>query len=425
MEALLKEAPTALPRELPGGVPPPSATLTQMLPYLFRLVGQDRRLWLRFGVAIATVFLAKACNIASPILFKEAVDALTVGEAAGAGAGGVLGLGAGVGAALGLGAAGAGVGLAVWALMLSGALKSVGTIANELRSVLFTPVAQAAGRRVSLRAFEHVLTLDAAYHLDRSTGALSRILDRGARATSTIFRAVLFTFVPTMVEFALVCWLLAKAVSWQLSLAVIVTFALYISWTVALTQRSVAVRKEVNRLDNLVSGKSVDALLNVDTVTTFTNEEIESRAFNLLQTKYQDATVRAEYVQATLNGGQGLIVCMGLATVLSLAAMKCAAGQATPGDVVLVNGLVLQLWAPLSFLGWFYRNLRQAMVDMENLFALLRERPTLRSGTRALPDATAGGMLRALKEGNFANGDASSAVASAAAPAGAGVSTGE
>lgn len=365
---------------LPVGVPGKNASLMEMLPFLFKLVGQDRRLWLRFAAAIGAVVISKACSLASPLLFKQAVDALAID-------------GAGV-PALGLKTA-------VSALLLAGALTSVGSVANELRSVLFTPVAQAAGRRVSMRTFEHVLQLDPAFHLDRSTGAMSRVLDRGARATATIFRAVLFTFVPTAVEFVLVCWLLARTVSWQLAGAVVATFATYIAYTIALTQRSVEIRKEVNRLDNLVSGKTVDALLNVDTVTTFTNEAIEGRAVNLLQRQFAEASVRAEYAQATLNGGQGVIVCLGLAAVLCIAAIKCAQGQATPGDVVLVNGLMLQLWAPLSFLGWFYRNLRQAMVDMENLFAILRERPTLRSGTLPLPAAATSGAGVELRDVHF------------------------
>ena len=222
--------------------------------------------------------------------------------------------------------------------------------------------------------------MDLFFHLNRNTGALSRMLERGARSIAMVFRAVVFTLAPTAVELAAVCVLLSQSFRPSVSLLVLATFAAYSAWTVGMTLSATRIRREVKDLDNAISGRAVDALLNVEAVKLGGAEHLEVQTYDESLTAYQKASVRLEMASAGLNAGQAVVLSVGMTAAMVAAAMSPGV---TPGDLVMVQGLLLQLWAPLSFLGWFYRELRQSLVDMEDLFALLRTKTKVPEGTKS------------------------------------------
>ncbi|PSC71946.1 metal ABC transporter permease [Micractinium conductrix] len=406
----------------PSPLPPPptQATLVQVLPYLLRLAFGSPQLTLRLGAALALLLTYKAAGLSAPFFFKRAVDALAAG------------------------ATDAGVRAAAAALLLSGACRVVAGMARELQQPMFAPVAQNVGRRVAFFTLSHVLDLDLQYHLDRKTGALSRILERGARSAATIFKAVVFTFVPTALELTAVCVILARAFHPRVSLLVVATFAAYALWTVLLTKVATGVRREVKDLDNAITSKAMDALLNFETVKLFGNAALEVRQYDTSLTAYQGSMVRLDLAAAALNAGQIFILTAGLTLVMLAAATGAAAGGAaaagaaagaaaagaggpgatawsiTAGDLVMINGLLFQLWGPLQFLGWLYREVRQSLVDMEDLFSLLRTPSRLPEGSRELPTlapATSGSAAAAAnggRNGATHGGTAGEAAAAAA-----------
>lgn len=347
--------------------PPKSANLLDVMPYLFRLVVSENSLRWRLAVVLMLMVVSKWTGLLVPLLFKDAVD--------------VLGA-----------AADDAVQQAVRILVLSGICKAVSGVANELRLVYFVPIAQAAGRRVALHTFEHILGLDTKFHLERRTGALSRIIDRGTKSVTMVFRAVIFTFLPTAVELVLVCYLLAKNLSTLAALSTLVAFAVYVVWTAKMAGKMAVLRKEVNRLDQLATGKSVDALLNFETVALFDNKNVEVVEYNKVLKRHQKVSIDSEVASSMLNGGQAVVLAAGMSTVLALAAAQVRpGGMTTVGDLVMANGLLMQLWAPLQFLGWFYRELRQSLVDMEAMFDILSTEPALDEGEDALPASSVQG----------------------------------
>lgn len=340
---------------------PKAATLDQVLPYLASLAVGEPQLYWRVAGALVALVVSKATGLLAPVYFKDAVDALAVSGTH------------------------RHLTSALIALLLSGLCRAASALSKELQHPLFTPVSQAAGRRVSFYALAHVLGLDLQFHLNRNTGAVARMLERGARSIGMIFRAVVFTLAPTALELVAVCALLAGSFRSHVSLLVLATFAAYTVWTVALTWAATRIRREVKDLDNVNSGRAVDALLNVEAVKLSAAEMLEVRSYDHGLVAYQQASVRLEVASAALNAGQALLLAAGMtAAMVSVA----TAPGVTPGDLVMVQGLLLQLWAPLQFLGWFYRELRQSLVDMEDLFELLRTPTTVPEGEEELPSTS-------------------------------------
>ncbi|GBF89046.1 metal ABC transporter permease [Raphidocelis subcapitata] len=382
------------PPAAPLPPPPASASPRDVAGYLVRLALGERKMMWRVGLAFVFMVVSKAAGLAGPLWLKCAVDRLAAGG----------------------GDALAG---AVRAIVTYGLCAIVGNLAKELQHPTFTPVSQAVARRVSYHTFAHVLDLDISFHLDRKTGRLSRILERGTRSVQMLYRAVLFTFAPTAVELVFVIILLATVFSPVTAGLVAATFIGYVSWTLALTQAAVDVRRRVNVLDNLTTTKAVDALLNAETVALFGNRDLEVAAYDHYLRGYQEAAIQTERLAATLNAGQAVVLCVGLTLVLisavvgTGAAPGARAAVVTPGDLVLLQGLLLQLWSPLQFLGWFYRELRQSLVDLEEFFDILRTRSQLPDGDTELPDAPPG-LRNATAEAAEANGTRHADGASAA-----------
>jgi len=366
-------APTTLPPV------PQAATLGALMPYLVKLALGEGQLYWRVAGALVALVVSKAAGLLAPVYFKLAVDALTARAMATTAATAAATAATTASSALWLPGV---VPAATAALLISGLCRALSALAKELQHPLFTPVSQAAGRRVSFYALAHVLGLDLHFHLDRNTGSLARMLERGARSIAMIFRAVVFTLAPTALELVAVCILLAKSFRPSVSLLVVATFVAYTLFTVTLTFISTKIRREVKDLDNAISGRAVDALLNVEAVKLGGAEALEVQTYDENLTAYQKASVRLEGASAALNAGQAAVLATGMTAALVAAAISPGV---TPGDLVMVQGLLLQLWAPLQFLGWFYRELRQSLVDMEDLFALLRTKTEVPEGSKPLP----------------------------------------
>ena len=232
---------------------------------------------------------------------------------------------------------------------------------------------------MALQVFNHVLNLDLSFHLDRRTGALQRIIDRGTRSITMVFRAVVFTFMPTAMELVLVCALLWNAFSWHVVAVVLTTFVAYVGWTVRMTGVSAELRKIANKMDGVTTGKAVDALLNYETVSVFGNVALEAKQYDGLRDRTTRPRAGSERASSALNAGQAVILAAGMTGVLACAALGVGRGGAHAlgpltervGDLVMANGLLLQLWAPLQFRGFFYRELRQSLVDMEAMFEVM------------------------------------------------------
>ena len=365
----------------PIPLPPKGSDLRAVLPYLLRVAFSRKGTKIRLAFALIFLVAQKAFGLAVPVYFKFAIDHLTraaqlpVGPEA-------------------LQAAN----MAAMMLCFSGLFKAIAGIATELRMVSFTPVAQAAGRRVALEVFNHVLNLDMQFHLQRRTGALQRIIDRGTKSVSMVFRAVIFTFIPTFVELALVSAVLWKTFSWHVVAVLLSTFCCYVQWTMHMTGVSASKRKLANTMDGLSTGKAVDALLNYETVSNFGNVNLEAKQYDTLLRGYHEAALGSDRASSLLNAGQAVVLSLGMTAALSCAALGVGAGGNAQqmganlanrvGDLVMANGLLLQVWAPLNFLGFFYRELRQSLVDMEAMFDVLSTTSNVKDGTMELPKNT-------------------------------------
>ncbi|GMH35638.1 hypothetical protein BSKO_03506 [Bryopsis sp. KO-2023] len=345
------------PKVIPLPDPPSKATLGKILPYLTKVALTERKLYWRLAGALLCMVVSKVSGLVAPVLLKDAVDALAASN----------------------------VRLAVGAVLLAGSYRLLSGVAKEVQYPIFTPISQAAARRVASSTFAHVLDLDIQFHLDRQSGSLSRILERGTRSIQMMFRVVVFTFVPTLLELVFVAGYLTHQFSGFMALTVTATFVAYVAWTLYMTPIAVRVRKEANTFDNLTMGKAVDVLQNFETVTLFNNKDLEVSQYDEYLRGHQIASVETEKVMAATNAGQHIVLSVGLTAALVLS-LTCTGGHdITAGGLIMVQGILLQLWLPLQFLGWFYRELRQALIDMEDFLNILQTKTTLPDGDLVLP----------------------------------------
>eukprot|EP00741_Cyanophora_paradoxa_P019115 tig00021126_g18456.t1 len=338
---------------------------------------EDPELRWRVALALSCLFISKYISVQVPLLFKRAVDGLTTG--AGREAAGRLLPGF------------EHIATPASLLLLYGAAKVGEKLFNEARNALFSKVCQRAVRRASRKVFAHLLKLDMKFHLDRRIGFLSLAVHRGTKAISTIVRALVFHMFPTLFELVLVSNILAKRFSPVFALVTVATVALYVFYSFAVTNWRTQFQKRMLALDNAAAAKAVDALVNVESVKVFANEEFEAAVYDLCLARHEEAAILTETSLCYLNLGQSVIFCAGLTTLMLLAAARIAAGAMSVGDLVMVNGLLLQLSAPLNNLGWQYRELRQSLIDMEVMLDLLDRSPAIadRPGAPALALAPA------------------------------------
>ena len=323
-------------------------TLRALLPYLWPRGRFDLRA--RVVLALLLLVAAKITNVYVPLILREAVDTLSP-------SGDIL-----VVAPVGL-------------LLAYGFARIMARGFGELRDALFAKVAQSAIRRVALMTFRHVHALSLRFHLDRQTGGLARAIDRGIKGIEFLLSFVVFSVIPTLLEILLVCAVLWVLFDWRFVAVTLVTVTGYIWFTFSLTELRIRYRREMNRADTDANTKSIDSLLNYETVKYFGNEAHEARRYDEAMADYEVAAIRSRTSLSALNTGQAVIVSLGIMVMMVLAAMGVAQGNMTVGDFVMVNAYMIQLSMPLGFLGTVYREIKQSLVDLEVMFDLLHSDP--------------------------------------------------
>jgi ATP-binding cassette subfamily B protein len=353
---------------------PPAAdnhvkALLRMAPYLWPR--NETGLRLRVVAALVLVALAKAANVLVPIAYARAVDALAprAGDTA------IL--------------------MVPVALLLAyGTLRVLASVFAELRNAVFAKVQARAGRRVALEVFEHLHALSMRFHMDRATGGLSRVIERGVRGIATSLNFLLFNIIPTIVEIAFVAVILWWVFAASFAVTMLVTIAAYVAFTLLFTNWRLRFRRTMNETDEEANTKAVDSLLNYETVKYFGNEGHEARRYNESLTRYERAYVTSETTLNMLNAGQAFIMAVGLTVTMLLAGTGIARGTMTVGDLVMVNAYLIQLYLPLNILGFAYREIKQGLTDMEQMFALLEVPAEVRDAPGAVPLAKGPGEIR-------------------------------
>jgi len=311
-----------------------------LLPYLWEY---------RWRVIIALIFLAaaKLANVGVPLVLKEVIDSLDATRAA--------------------------LALPLALLVAYGLLRLSTTLFAELRDVVFVRVTQRAIRRIALGVFRHLHSLSLRFHLERQTGGMTRDIERGSRGISTLLSFMLFSILPVVLEFALVAAVLYAKFDWRFMAVTLAAIALYIVFTVAVTEWRMEIRRRANELDSNANTRAIDSLLNYETVKYFNNEEFEARRYDENLQKYESAAVRTESSLGLLNIGQSVIIALAVTVLMVLAARGVVDRSLSLGDLVLINALLIQLYIPLNFLGSAYRQIKQSLIDMDRMFALLEE----------------------------------------------------
>ncbi|HET6157822.1 MAG TPA: ABC transporter ATP-binding protein/permease [Dongiaceae bacterium] len=323
-----------------------------LLPHLWSRIGWDLRA--RVGAAVACLIVAKVANVYVPILFKAMVDVLSphVGQGAASGTAAVIAVPIGL-------------------LIAYGLARIATQLFSELRDGIFARVAQRAIRNVALQTFRHLHALSLKFHLDRQTGGLTRAIERGAKGIEFLLFFVLFNVLPTLLEIGMVCIILWALYDWRFALATAATIGGYVWYTLSVTEWRIKYRRDMNESDQSANTKAVDSLLNFETVKYFNNEEHEARRYDVALQAYEHAAVKSRTTLAALNIGQAFIIAIGVTIMMTMAAYGVADRSMTVGDFVLVNAYLIQLYLPLNFLGTVYREIRQSLIDMEAMFALL------------------------------------------------------
>ncbi|WP_367351823.1 ABCB family ABC transporter ATP-binding protein/permease [Achromobacter animicus] len=342
------------------------ATLRTLFPYLWP--PGKTGLKVRVVAALLCLFAAKAATVYVPLLYKQAVDEL------GKGAPGTVTV------PLGL-------------ILAYGTARVLSLLFSELRDAIFARVGQHAIRSVGLQIFRHLHGLALRFHLARQTGGLNRAIERGTKGIQTLLSFLLFNILPTFFEISLVCIVLWKMFDGWLALATGATVVLYMAYTLAVTEWRAKFRRQMNETDSEANTKAIESLLNYETVKYFGNEEHEAQRYDASLTRYERAAVRSQVSLSILNVGQALIISTGLTLVMWMAANGIAEGRYTLGDFVLVNTYLLQLYTPLSFFGFIYREIKQALIDMERMFELLGQDREVADRPEATPLQVSGGAV--------------------------------
>ncbi len=351
--------------------PPPQGDFGKALGRLFRLLlSDDMRRWRpRMALALGLTLIAKIFAVMAPVAFGEGVNAITARTADTAIQGFIL----------------------AFVLYAGARFLSVG--APQLRDAFFAAVSQDAQRLTAVKAFGHVQRLSIGYHQTKRTGALGRIIDRGARAIDFFLRFFVFNIGPTVVELLLAASVMGIAYGWEFPVIAIVTVAAYALSTLAVTEWRVKLRRDMNEADNEASARAVDALMNFETVKSFAAERRETDRYDEALSRYADAASRSMSSLALLNGLQALVMNLGLLAMAVVAGWKAWNGVLQAGDIAAVTLILMNIYQPLNILGWAYREIRQAAVDMERLFETLALQPEVADAPDAITLEDRGGAV--------------------------------
>ncbi|XP_074585333.1 ABC transporter B family member 25, mitochondrial [Curcuma longa] len=339
---------------------------------------------LRVLLSLGLLVGAKVINVQVPFLFKLAVDWLSTATGSVSALASFTESNATLLAVFGSPAA---------VLLGYGIARTGASACNELRNAVFSKVALRTIRVVSRKVFSHLHELDLRYHLNRQTGALSRIIDRGSRAINFILSSMVFNVAPTILEIAMVSGILAYKFGATFAWITSVSVAAYVAFTLIVTQWRTKFRQAMNKADNDASTRAIDSLLNYETVKYFTNEPYEVAKYDTYLKRYEDAALKTQSSLAFLNFGQNLIFSTALSAAMILSSYGIMSGAMTVGDLVMVNGLLFQLSLPLNFLGSVYRETRQSLIDMKSMFQLLEEEPEIKDAPNAKPLHFKGGTI--------------------------------
>jgi ATP-binding cassette subfamily B protein len=267
-------------------------------------------------------------------------------------------------------------------------------VLTQARDGLFAKVAMNAVRRLAYMVFEHMHKLSLRFHLERKTGGLTRVLERGRNAIETIVRMVIMQLVPTVIELSFIIVVLLYQFDWRYVVLIVVTVACYMVYTYFATEWRIGIRRKMNDSDSDANVKAIDSLINYETVKYFVAEEREARRYDRAMARYEEASVKSYVSLAVLNAGQATIFTIGLAGAMVMCAYGIQDGTHTVGDFIMINAMMIQLYQPLNFMGMVYREIKQAVIDIENLFAILHREPEIEDRPGALPLVARGGAIR-------------------------------
>jgi ATP-binding cassette, subfamily B, heavy metal transporter len=352
-------------------------TLVHLWPYIWP---SDRRdLKLRVIGSLVLLLAAKLATIAVPFTFKWATDALAGEGTAPVAASNWL----------------------FWAIaapvamtIAYGVMRVLMASLTQLRDGLFANVAMHAVRRLAYRTFVHMHELSLRFHLERKTGGLTRVLERGRNGIETIVRMVILQLSPTIIELGFIVAVLLWQFDWRYVAVIMVTVAIYMIYTYRATEWRIGIRRKMNDSDTDANIKAIDSLLNYETVKYFSAEQREAARYDRAMARYEDASVRAYTSLAVLNAGQAVIFTFGLAASMVMCAFEIKAGTKTIGDFVLINAMMTQLYQPLNFMGMVYREIKQAVTDIEIMFSILAREPEIRDVPSAPPLKVSAGTIR-------------------------------
>ena len=342
-------------------------TLKTLLPYLW----PEGQAELRFRVVIAIVLLigAKAINVTVPLFYKEAVDLLSVDQA-------TL------------------IAVPIALLVGYGIARVLALAFGELRDAVFAKVAQRAIRTVALKTFRHLHNLSLRFHLDRQTGGVSRAIERGTSGIEFLLNFMLFNVLPTLLEIVLVCGILWHLFGISYALVTFLTIGGYVAWTLIVTEWRLQYRRTMNETDSSANTKAIDSLLNYETVKYFGNEDHEAHRYDSALVRYEAAAVKSKTSLSLLNIGQATVISIGLVIIMIMAGSGVVDGAMTLGDFVLVNSYLIQLFLPLNFLGFVYREIKRSLADMESMFELIEENAEVKDTEDSKPlEVTSGEVV--------------------------------
>ncbi|WP_229600382.1 ABCB family ABC transporter ATP-binding protein/permease [Reyranella humidisoli] len=322
----------------------------------------------RVMVALVLLVVAKVTNVYVPLLYKDAVDALGTPAAQA-------------------------VAVPIALIVAYGAARVLAQAFGEIRDAIFAPVAQRAIRNLALEVFGHLHALSLRFHLERQTGGISRVIERGTQGMDFLIRFTTFNILPTLFEIMLVGGILWSLYDWRFSVVTLVVVGVYIVFSIVFSEWRIKFVRYMNEADTEANAKAIDSLLNFETVKYFGNEPHEARRYDVGRRRYETAAIRSSRTLSVLNIGQGAIISVGLVAVMAMAGQGVVAGTMTIGDFVAVNAFLIQLYMPLNMLGFAYREIRNALVNMEKMFGLLRVQAEIADKPGAPPLAVSGGEI--------------------------------
>ncbi len=353
------------------------STIVRLWPYIWPSDRADLKM--RVVGSLLLLLAAKLATVAVPFTFKWATDALAgQGSAPVAASDWLLWV----------------IAAPIAMTIAYGGMRILMAALTQLRDGLFAKVAMHAVRRLAYRTFVHMHELSLRFHLERKTGGLTRVLERGRNGIETIVRMVILQLSPTIIELAFIVVVLMWQFDWRYVAVISITVAVYMTYTYHATEWRIGIRRKMNDSDTDANVKAIDSLLNYETVKYFSAEEREAARYDRAMARYEDASVRAYTSLAVLNAGQAVIFTIGLAAVMVMCAFEIKSGSKTVGDFVLINAMMIQLYQPLNFMGMVYREIKQAITDIEIMFSILTREPEIKDVTSAPQLKVKSGTIR-------------------------------